>query len=594
MQQQIILFAILAAALGLFVWGRLRFDLVALIALLVAVVTDVVPAGKAFAGFGHPAVITVAAILVLSRALRNANVIERLADLLNPLSDKPVLQMVTLCAITACASAFMNNVGALALMLPVALSCAGDSQRPASQVLMPVSFSSLLGGLITLIGTPPNIIIASMREEVTGTAFAVFDFTPVGLAIACAGVLYVSLVGWRLLPTRQQSKSDDPGQPLLDVKDYITEVRLPIESHFVGKRLAQLEALGQGNVSIVALVRGKDRILAPSGFFRLQADDIFMVECDAGSLKRFVERAELDLVGAAELSAEHLRSERVGLFEAVIAPGSRMERRTALSMRLHSRYGLNLLAVARQGESIRERLGEVRFSAGDVLLLQGERASVPDALAMLGCLPLAERALDIGRRKDVVIAAPVIFVVAVALVATGVLPPQIAFAGGAVAMVLAGVVNLRELYDAVDWPIVVLLAALIPLGAALEATGGSMTIASPLLSLGGQVPVGVILALLMIVTMLLSDVMNNAATAVLMGPIGITVAQGLDLNVEPFLMAVAVGAASTFLTPIGHQSNLLVMGPGGYRFSDYWRMGLTLDLLILAVAVPMILLIWPV
>ncbi|SMF32487.1 Di- and tricarboxylate transporter [Tistlia consotensis] len=588
--EQILLFAILGAALLLFAWGRLRYDLVAMLALLVAVVAGIVPADHAFDGFGHPAVITVAAILILSRALRNSSLVDLAARLLGSLGHRPSIQVLGLALVTAIFSAFMNNVGALALMLPVALAVAAEAKRPASEVLMPISFASLLGGLTTLIGTPPNIVIASFRAGEAGQPFGMFDFAPVGLSIALVGVVFVALVGWHLLPKRQEQQTGQ--RPLVAIEDYVTEVRLPAKSAYVGRRLVDIETLGQADLSVVALVRNDDRILAPSGFIRLQAGDILILEADAEALQLVLDKAELELVGAADISAGDLRSDRVGLVEAVIVPGSRMEGRTARSMRLHTRFGLNLLAFARQGEEQHERLGQVRFAAGDVLLLQGEREALPDVLAALGCLPLAGRDLQLRRRGGSPW-SPLIFLIAIGTVVAGLLPPQIAFLGAAIGTLAVGDVHLRELYESIEWPVIVLLGAMIPVGMALESTGGSQTVAVPLLHLGGHAPAWVVLGLLMVVTMLLSDIMNNAATAVLMAPIGITVAHGLGASVDPFLMAVAIGSSSTYLTPIGHQSNLLVMGPGGYRFSDYWRMGLPLDLLILLVGLPMILLIWP-
>ncbi len=588
--EQVLLFAILGVALLLFAWGRLRYDLVAMLALLAAVVLGVVPAEGAFDGFGHPAVITVAAILILSRALRNSALIDVAARLLGNLGGRPSVQVLGLAATTAVFSAFMNNVGALALMLPVALAVANGAKRPASEVLMPISFASLLGGLTTLIGTPPNIVIASFRAGERGEPFGMFDFAPVGLTVALVGVAFVALVGWRLLPKRIAGQTSE--KPLVDIEDYVTEVRLPAKSDYVGRRLTEIETLAKADLSVVALVRNDDRILAPSGFVRLQAGDILVLEADADALQLVLDKAELELVGAADISAGDLRSERVGLVEAVIVPGSRMEGRTARSMRLHTRFGLNLLAFARQGEEQHERLGQVRFAAGDVLLLQGEREAMPDVLAALGCLPLAGRDLQL-RRRDGSPWTLLIFLAAIGTVVAGLLPPQIAFIGAAIGALAVGDLHLRELYETVEWPVIVLLGALIPVGLALETTGGSATVAHPLLQLGAYAPAWVVLGLLMIVTMLLSDIMNNAATAVLMAPIGIEVAQGLGASVDPFLMAVAIGASSTYLTPIGHQSNLLVMGPGGYRFYDYWRMGLPLDLLIVAIGLPAILLFWP-
>jgi len=588
--EQILIFAILGATLVLFVWGRIRYDVVAVLALLVAVLAGIVPASSAFSGFGHPAVITVAAVLILSGALRDSGIVNPIVRWLKPLGGHPHLQVLAIVGLGAACSAFMNNVGALALILPIAVQSAYTAGRSPSQLLMPLSFGTLLGGLTTLIGTPPNIIIASIRATHNGQPFGMFDFAPVGLGVAAAGVTFVALIGWRLLPARE--KAVDENEALYHVEDYITEVRLPEESPFVGLRLIDLETLGQGDVVVVALVRRKDRMLAPSGYLRLQAGDILILEADTAALQKIVEDAKLDAIGAAHMSLDNLRSDRVAVIEAVIAPGSQMEGRTARSLRLHSRFGLNMLGFARQGQRVAERLGRVRFAAGDVLLLQGDRSGISEAIATLGCLPLAAREIALHRQRLAPL-TPAVFIVAILGVVAGILPPHIAFVAAAAALVIVGEINLREMYDSVDWPVIVLLAAMIPLGVALETTGATGVVSQPIIALQGHAPLWALLALLMVATMLLSDVMNNAATAVVMAPIGISIAQGLGVNADPFLMAVAVGASSTFLTPIGHQSNLLVMGPGGYRFSDYWRMGLPLDILIVAVAVPLIVMVWP-
>lgn len=587
--EQYFLFAIIAVGLVMFAWGRLRYDVVAVLLLLASVACGVVDTDDAFSGFGHPAVVTVAAILVLSRALRKSQIVETISRFLEPATSNTSLHVLAMTGTAAACSAFMNNVGALALMLPVAIRSAKETRRPVSRFLMPLSFGSLLGGLITLIGTPPNIIIASVRDDATGEPFAMFDFAPVGLGVAIVGIIFIALAGWRLLPKRGEVTES---QSRFMLEDYITELRVHSGSRFVGRRLVDLEVLGQGDMVVVALIRRDDRMLAPSGFLRLQAEDILVVEADTATLELIAEKAELEVEGSAEVETENLRSERVALMEAVIVPGSRLEARTAKGMRLHSRYGVNLLGVARQGQTLGERLGQVRFRAGDVLLLQGERASLQDALATLGCLPLAQREIGLGRPKGSPIPA-LIFGSAIALVVSGTVPAQIAFVAAAVALVILQQVSLRELYESIDWSVIVLLGAMIPVGSALESTGGTMVIAGPILTLAHEVPLWAVLALLMIVTMLISDVMNNAATAVLMAPIGIAIGQGLDVSIDPFLMAVAVGASSTYLTPIGHQSNLLVMGPGGYKFGDYWRMGLPLDILIVSVAVPLILMVWP-
>ncbi|WP_020594383.1 SLC13 family permease [Kiloniella laminariae] len=587
---QLIIFTIIGLALVLFIWGKIRYDVVAMMALIGAVIFGVVPADEAFLGFGHPAVITVAAVLIISHALQNSGIVELATKFLEPAAGRPVLHILALTTVVAICSAFMNNVGALALMLPIAIGSAYSSKRPTSEVLMPLSFGSLLGGLTTLIGTPPNIIISSFRQAETGQNFAMFDFLPVGLGVAVAGIAFISLVGWRFLPKRSAGGNDR--QKLFQIEDYIADVRISENSPYVGHRLVDLETLAQGNVAVVALVRREDRMLAPSGYMRLKVDDILTLEADTDTLQKVVDEANLEIVGSAEDSSQDLQSDRVGIIEAVVTPGSRLEGRTAHNMQLHTHHGINTLGVARQGQPVHERIGRVRFMAGDVLLLQGIREEMPEALASLGLLPLAERELSLVRKKGSII-TPLLFAFSILLVVFGILPPQISFLAAVGTMVLIGELNLKDLYESIDWSVIVLLAAMIPVGMALETTGGTMVIASPLIGLSDHLPVWAILALMMLITMMLSDVMNNAATAVLMAPIAILIANELGVNIDTFLIAVAIASSSTYLTPIGHQSNLLVMGPGGYKFGDYWRMGLPLDIIILLVSIPLILWVWP-
>ncbi len=585
---QIVAIAILVAAIGLFVWGRWRFDVVAMLVLLAVVTTGLVPAGKAFAGFGHPAVITVAAVLVLSRALRNSGVVDLLARRLEATTATPGLQVFALALVVAVLSSVMNNVGALALLLPVALQIADRSKRRPSELLMPLSFGSLLGGLVTMIGTPPNIVIATYRQEVVGAPFGMFDFTPVGLPVAVLGVLFVGFVGWRLVPHRIAVAAQDR---LFQIRDYITEVRIGEASPMVGRRLGQLVAMGKGDLAVISLIRDGRRHLAPHANLLLRAGDELVIEADPASLKSVVQSAQLEPIGTAELKPEKLRSESVGLFEAVVTAGALVENRNAANLKLHSSYGINLLAVARQGQAIRQRLSEVRFRVGDVLLLQGDRDAMPDVLGALGCLPLAARELRLDPHPSFVPLA--LFAAAIASVALGLLAIQVAFTAAVAGMILLNRLSLRELYDSVDWPVIVLLGGLMPLGHALEGSGTAALIAGTIAGLADFASPVAVLVLLLVFTMLLTDVINNAATAVLMAPIAAGIAAALDASVDPFLMTVAIGCSCSFLTPIGHQSNVLVMGPGGYRFGDYWRMGLPLDLLIVAVAIPLILFVWP-
>ena len=588
--EQVIVFGTLFLALIFFAAGRWRYDVVALMALLVVAASGIVEANAVFSGFGHPAVMTVAAVLVVSRGLQNSGVVDAVAQGMSHIGDRPAAQIIVLTGLVTVFSGFMNNIGALALFMPVAIRIARRGNYSPSLLLMPLAFGSLLGGLTTLIGTPPNIIIATFREQNSAVPFRMFDFTPVGIGVAFVGVLFVSLIGWRLIPQR---KGQISREDLFEIEDYITEVRVPHESQIAGRPLRDLtEVVSEVEITVVGLVRGEQRLMAPSSFEIMRAGDILIVEADSDSLKALVDAAGFELVGSKEFSKDILGSDEVSVMEAIVMANSPMEGRTALNLNLRWRYGVNLLAVARQGARLRSRLESIHFRVGDVLLLQGRTETLQEVLSTLRCLPLAERGLRFGRPRRVLLSTGV-FGVAVLITALGLLPVQITFVGAAVIMVLFGLLSLGEAYDSINWPIIVLLGAMIPIGQALENTGGAQLIASGLLEVAGQMsPVGM-LVIVLVGTMFLSDVVNNAAAAVLMAPIAANVAQGIGASVDPFLMAVAIGASCAFLTPIGHQSNTLVMGPGGYRFGDYWRMGLPLEIIITLVATPLILWFWP-
>ena len=589
MSDQSILFVVLGLAFALFVLGRWRYDIVALAALLFLTAIDVIPVGDAFSGFGHPAVITVGAVLVASRGLQNSGVIDIIAGWMSRVGTRQSTQTLSLTGLVGALSSFINNVGALALLMPVAIRMARRGEYPRSLLLMPLAFGSLLGGMVTLIGTPPNIIIASFRRDAGAESFAMFDFAPVGLGIAVAGLLFVSLIGWRLIPKRKGQASPEE---LFQIEGYTTELRVPKGSKMVGKRLRELESAVEAETIVLALVRRKRTVPAPSPRETIRTGDVLIVEGDSEALEGLVDATGLELVGSKELEREALGSDEVSVMEVVVTPGSLMEGRTAQNLNLRGRFGVNLLAVARQGSRLRGRLANTRLRAGDVLVLQGQTETLQEALPTLGSLPLAERGLRLGQPRRLLLAIG-IFGTAIVLAATGVLSAQVALASGAVGLVLFGHLSLREAYQSIDWSIIVLLGAMIPVGQALESTGGAELIADNLLDISGQMPAVAALTIVLVGTMFLSDVVNNAAAAVLMAPIAISVAHGVDASADPFLMAVAIGASAAFLTPIGHQSNTLVMGPGGYKFGDYWRMGLPLEMVIVAVAIPLLLLVWP-
>jgi len=589
--EQIFVFAVLAATLTLFIWGRWRYDVVALSALVAVLLAGIVPAKDAFMGFGHPAVITVAAVLVISRTIQNSGLISRLMHHLTEVEVSPSLQVGVIGALVALLSAFMNNVGALALLLPVVIQVADKTDRSPRELLMPLSFGSLLGGLITLVGTPPNIIVATIRASYNADhrGFGMFDFTPVGATIAGAGVLFIALIGWRLIP-----KHEGPSRTghLFEIEDYITEVRIPPDTALAGKTIREAYEAGVSNdIVFVSLHRtGRERMAPPLDAL-LHSGDHLLIEGDAKSIEETVKTTGLTLVGSRALDAEVLKSGTIGMMEAVVMPGARLIHRTARQVRLATLYHMNLIAIARQGTPVRRRLDQVQFRAGDVLLLQGDTEAMPGALSDLGCLPLAHRELTLAQTKSYL--PIVIFAAAILASGIGFVTAPIAFVAAVVLLLLTGQITTRSAYNAVDWPVIVLLGAMVPVGQALELSGASALIADTIAAQRDYLPPWALLTVVLVVTMMLSDAMNNAATAVLMAPLAAGLAHRIGVSADPFLMAVAIGASCAFLTPIGHQSNVLVMGPGGYRFRDYWPMGLPLEILICAVAVPMILWVWP-
>jgi len=584
--EQIIIFAILGLSLVFFMWGRWRYDVVAFTALIVAVIGGVVPTDAAFAGFGHPAVITVAAVLVISRALQVSGVISIFADAVIRFAKGQGAQMTALSGLGALLSAFMNNVGALALLMPLALRL---SDRP-SAVLMPLSFATILGGLVTLIGTPPNIIIATYRADVSGAPFGMFDFAFVGLPIALVGLLFVLLIGWRLIPKNRAGRRS--AEEMFDLDTYIVEASLNEDSEYVGRKVHELEELDEEQSIVVGLMRDDTRRLMRITNEYLRAGDILHLRVDPATIDELLKKGGLTLTGSDHPDMENIRSDQVGIIEAVVQPGSRIEGRTAMNLRLRRHFGVALLAVAREGAPVVDRIARVRFRAGDVLLLQGEESELPDAVAEMGCLPLATRNLNIGRGGRVLIPV-LIFAASVFATVMGLAPVHVSFAGAVVALVLLERISMREAYETIEWPVIVLLGAMIPLGDALQSTGGTQLIADSIVGLAGAIPAFAVLGIVLVVTMTLSDLMNNAATAIVMAPISVAIATNLGFSPDTFLMAVAIGASCAFLTPIGHQNNVLVMGPGGYRFGDYWRMGLPLEIIIVGISIPLIMFFWP-
>ena len=586
---QAILFCLLGVVFGLLVWGKIRYDLVAFGALIVAIVIGVVPQEDAFAGFGHHATVIIALVLIVSRGLSNSGAIELIARHVIDGGRSLFMHISVMSGVSAILSAVMNNVAALALLMPIDMQAAKKAKRNVRLSLMPLSFASILGGMITLIGTPPNIIIASFREQAMGEPFGMFDFSPVGAVTALAGVIFIVVVGWRLIPV---SDSDDAGSELpLAHEDYIAEVRVAADTSIIGRRVRDLDAeTDEADVEIIGLVRKGKRLPGRARREEIRKGDIMVIEADAEHIDAFVGAFKLEYVGSEKYIGQ--AAEGLVLVEAVVPEHARIEGRSAFSLRLLYRHGITLLGVSRRGRTFRERVRKLDTRAGDVLLLLGPAERLDDVVKWLGCLPLQERDLQVVQRHKAWIAVAS-FALAIAAATSGIIHLPEALALVCMVMVGFNIVPLKEIYTSIEWPVIVLLGSMIPIGSALEASGGTALIAQQIIDFAeGYGPV-IVLTLLMIVTMTLSDVLNNTATTVIAAPIAIDIANRLSVNPDPFLMAVAIAASCAFLTPIGHKNNTLIMGPGGYRFGDYWRMGLPLEVIVIAVSIPMLLIVWP-
>ena len=589
---QITITVILLGVLLMFAWGRWRHDLVAMTALVLCALFGLVSMDQTFSGFGHPAVVTVATVLIISHALKNSGFVTLAASRLGSMTKNRFLHIGILTLVVTVASAFMNNVGALALMLPIAIATASEHGRSPALLLMPLAFGSILGGMTTMIGTPPNIIIASFRADLPGEeAFGLFDFSPVGVPVAIAGVLFVVLVGWRLLPRERLEKN--VSDQLFEVGDYLAELRITEESELIGSNVPALIFDDEWDLMLVGIAHENSRAQPPAYGYRFQEDDVLIVHGKAEELQPLIDRYKLEMLSAPGSELQEVAPSELSLFEGIVSADSPLVGRSSAYLRQESGGRVALFGLSRNGQVLRSRLRRVTFRIGDILLLQGIEEEVSAHISRFGLLPLAPRSLSLGQRQRA-LTALLIFAGAISLGLLNLMPLYLAFLIAIFFYLLLGILPVRRLYDEVDWPVIVLLGAMIPVGQALETTGTTTLLALNIVEWTTGWSIVWVLALLLVVTMFLSDIINNAATVLVMAPIAVSLSTALGLNADPFLMAVAVGASCAFLTPIGHQSNTLVMGPGGYKFGDYWRMGLPLEILIVLVSVPLILWAWPV
>jgi len=586
---QAILFTLMASVLGLLLWGKWRYDLVAFSALVVGLILQVIPIDQAFSGFGHPAVIIIALVLIVSRALSQSGAIEMLTSRVID-SKRPLpLHIASMGFLGAVLSAFMNNVAALALLMPVDIQAANKAKRSPALSLMPLSFATILGGMVTLIGTPPNIVISQYRETALGEAYGMFDFAPVGLGAALAGLAFVALIGWRLVPT-DRSKHN-AGNELSNLDGYVVEIGVTEGSSAIGQSIKQLNDLAEENdVMILGLVRNGNRLPGRALRESIRKGDLLVLEAGPKSVESFATALKLSYSRSKKHNG--VLAGTLSIVETTVPLESRITGRSALDIRLLYRHGIMLLGVSREGKPFRDRVRKLIIKPGDVLLLMGEEEQINDVINWLGVLPMVPRDLQVTQHDKAWLAIS-LFTAAILLASFGYIYLTVALAVCVVLYLLLKVISLSQAYDSIQGSVLILLASLIPLGAALEQSGGTELIAEVIVSSTQGWPAVAILALLMVVTMTLSDVLNNVATVLVAAPIAVSIAERLQVNPDTMLMGVAVAASCAFLSPIGHKNNTIIMGPGGYRFGDYWRMGLPLEVLIIFVSIPLLMIFWP-
>lgn len=586
---QAILFSLMAGVLVLLVWGKWRYDLLAFSALVLGIVLGVVPVDQAFAGFGHQAVIIIALVLIVSRALSLSGVIEMLTGrMIN--AQRPVsLHIAVMGFIGALLSAFMNNVAALALLMPADILAANKAKRSPALSLMPLSFATILGGMVTLIGTPPNIVISQFREDALGEPYAMFDFAPVGLGAALAGLLFVALIGWRLVPT-DRSRHNVTNE-LSNLEGYIVEVGVEKDSSAIGQSIKELGELAEENdVLILGLVRNGKRLPGRALRETIAKGDLLVLQASPHSVESFSTTLKLSYSRSEKHSGPFTGT--LSMVEATVPVESRIAGRTESDLRLLYRHSVMLLGVSRQGKPFMERVRKLTIQPGDVLLLMGDEEQVDDVVSWLGVLPLAPRGLQVTQHQKAWLALS-LFTAAIVLASFGFMYLTVALAACVVLYLLLNVISLSQAYDSIQGSVLILLASLIPIGAALESSGGTALIAEAIVDFTQGWSTLAILLLLMVVTMTLSDVLNNVATVLVAAPIAVSIAERLQVNPDAMLMGVAVAASCAFLSPVGHKNNTIIMGPGGYRFGDYWRVGLPLEVLIILVSIPLITIFWP-
>lgn len=582
---QLIVYFTLIFLLGMFLWNKIRYDFIALIGLFIISITGVIPINSAFLGFSNPAVVTVVAVMIISKGMQYSGLIDMIVRKLNWFGTKPISLVFPLSIFTTIASAFMNNVS---VIMPISIKLAKKRKQSPSLILMPLAFATLLGGMLTLVGSSPNIIVSAIRKESFGQAFQLFDFIKVSSFLVVLGIIYISLIGWRLLP---KIKSPVKLEETTRIEDYCTELLVHKESKIIGKSLKQISESDLYQVDVIGIIRQNKYLHHISINESVAMYDILMIEADAEDLKAFIEENNLMLMTEDLPIIDELKDKKLSMVEIVVMKDSPIVGKNAFELHLREKYDIALLAKTSKNESGIKRIYSQKFRAGDVLLIQGNTTRLPEQIMNLGCMALTEQNNMLANDKNMIIYAS-LFGLGIFLVSVGLLPVHIAFPLVALLMVLFDIIPYREVYKAVDWSVIVMIGSLIPLGRAMTTSGAADHISNLLTSITSFSAPWFIVGILLVLTMLITNLLHNATAAIILAPVALELAKNQAVSPDLYLMTVAIGACSAFLTPIGHQANTLVMGPGGYHFKDYWKVGLALMLINLFVGVPLLLHFW--
>ncbi len=589
MNDQYLLSLTLISLLGLFIWGKIRYDALAIGALFVLVVLEIIPANEAFAGFAHPAVVTVALVLVISQGLKNSGLTGLVGKVVGTRTFTEFQFLIYLLLIAAILSSFINNIGALAILLPITLNICQKMDWHPSKFLMPLAFACILGGMNTAIGTPPNIIISEYKASISndGFGFNFFDFSYVGIVITLISILFIALIGNKLIFLRNKISQN---KNLIDLKGYLFEVCVNKNSSAIGMTLYAFKKQAGEDTEILGIVSESGSVKKVQNNMRIKEDQILVIKTPPDDIGNILDIFDFSI--PKELHS--FDEEDLEEIEVMITPGSRLIGRKYDFFLKLAFEEMNLLGLWRKGSRYRTRLTRETFRAGDVLLV-GVRdlaeEDVSNKIKHLGLMPLRQRELQTIPSRSRLLKGLVFFTLSIFLVSFNYLSAAAAFLLCVLGFARIKIID-SNFYREIDWPIIVMLAAMIPIGTALQTTGLSDLIAVSISHYAADLSLFWVLFTILIVTMATTDIINNAATAVIMAPISTGIAVELGHAIEPFLMVVAVGASCAFLTPIGHQCNTVVMGPGNYKFTDYWRMGLPMDILIILVSIPMILFVW--